>query len=84
MEARTIVTLPGDFRERILGEIELASADVPSLSPRSCYIHRSNCVGFLSPLFSADTLLEFSLLKGGSALYKFSFEGVIGVISRWF
>ena len=48
-EARTILTLSGSLWRKSSRRKELASADVPSLSPRSCSLCLSNCVGFLSP-----------------------------------
>ena len=49
VEARTTLTLAGRRWRKSSRMKELASADVPSLSPRSCCIRHSNCVGFLSP-----------------------------------
>ena len=47
-EARTILTFGGKRRNNSLRK-ELESAEVPSLSHRSCCIRRSNCVGLRSP-----------------------------------
>lgn len=63
-EARTILTLAESFwRKNLLKRRELASADIPSLSPRSCWMQLSNWIGFMSPSFS-----PLSVTKVSSAL----------------
>ena len=62
VEARTILTLAGTRWRKSSRRNELASADVPSLSPRSCCICLSNCVGFLSH----PALLHYSVAEVSS------------------
>ena len=49
VEARTILKFGGKRCRNNFLRKELESAEVPSLSPRSYCIRRSNCVGLWSP-----------------------------------
>ena len=49
VEARTVRTFGGRRCRKSSRRKVLASADAPSLSPRSCYMRRSSCVGLRSP-----------------------------------
>ena len=53
--ARTILAFGGKRCKKNSLRKELESAEVPSLSPRSCCIRRSNCVGLQSPSSSPTT-----------------------------
>ena len=68
VEARTIRTLGGRRRRKISRRKVLASADVPSLSPRSCCIRRSSSVGLRSP--SSSPLISCCSLRCSEAAVR--------------
>ena len=86
-EARTILTFGGKRCRNNSLRKELESAEVPSLSPRSCCIRQSNCVGLWSP--SSSPLMSCcnfhcseAAVRLTNSVLRMSYESSVGGFSR--